>query len=342
MISGVNHITLAVSDLRRSIEFYVGVLGFRMATQWARGAYLTSGDVWLVLSLDTRREPQDRQDETHVAFSVSHSGFRRLEQALRDASVPEWRENHSEGPSIYFLDPDGYKFEIHVGTLASRLSSLGVIEHPNAPVLAGQQRFVVRPLNRGDLMPDPLKQFQAWLEDAVERGVSDPFAMTLSTVDSDGFPDARTVLLKAIDQRGFIFTSRHDGPKASHLLGTPFAAATFYWPDVGRQVRARGSVERLPDAESDAMYQARPRLTQLALSVLNQSTPVPDRDAIDREAATIDRTHAQQPLPRPEWGGYVVRPTEIEFWQGRSNRLHDRFRYARSNDSAWRIERLAP
>jgi pyridoxamine 5'-phosphate oxidase len=342
MISGVNHITLAVSDLRRSIEFYVGVLGFRMAAQWARGAYLTSGDAWLALSLDTRRKPQHRQDETHVAFSVSHSGFRRIEQALRDARVTEWRDNRSEGQSIYFLDPDGHKFEIHVGTLASRLSLLGVTDHADAPALPGQQRFVVRPLNRGDLLPDPIKQFQAWLEDAVDRGVSDPFAMTLSTVDSGDLPDARTVLLKAIDQRGFIFTSRHDSPKASHLLGTPFAAVTFYWPDVGRQVRARGSVERLADAESDAMYQARPRPTQLALSVLNQSTPVPDRDAIDREAATIDQMHSDEPLPRPEWGGYAMSPNEIEFWQGRSNRLHDRFRYARSNDSAWRIERLAP
>ena len=167
-------------------------------------------------------------------------------------------------------------------------------------------------------------------------------AMTLATVGRDGKPSARTVLLKSVDERGFVFFTNYDSRKGRELAGNPDAALTFYWSDLERQVCVAGSVSKLPTAESEAYFRSRPRGSQLAAWASDQSTPVPDRAALDATWRAMDaKFPADIPLP-PNWGGFILQPERIEFWQGRPSRLHDRFSYTRQPDGTWKIERLAP
>lgn len=351
MITGINHLTLAVKDLDASLRFYTDVLDFQPVVRWSKGAYLTAGTCWLALALDPSTRPGPLPEETHVAFGVSDRDFPELVRRLRAADVGIWRENRSEGASLYFLDPDGHKLEIHVGSLQSRMVALDASPPADLTVYRSDlaespdprhQGFPERPLRRKDLAADPLVQFAAWLEEA-ERGADrDPYAMTLATIGGEGVPAARTVRLKTVDERGFVFTSRRDGPKARELRTNPQAALVFYWPAQGRQVRVTGEVERLPEEESARYFRARPRARQLALWVLSQSEPVSDRSALEKRFEMLAQEHAGHEIPIPAWGGYVVRPRAVEFWQGRSNRLHDRFQYCCSDAGAWTLQRLAP
>jgi pyridoxamine 5'-phosphate oxidase len=194
-------------------------------------------------------------------------------------------------------------------------------------------------LRRSDLDPDPIVQFERWSEQASEAAPL-PEAITLATVDAQGAPDARMVLLKGVGADGFRFFTNYESAKGGQLDGSGTAAIVAYWRELDRSVRARGDVERLGEADSDAYFATRPRASQLGAWASPQSRPVADREELDEALAAAEQRFAGSDVPRPEhWGGYLLRPRTIEFWQGRVGRLHDRFRYTREGDG-WLIERL--
>jgi len=200
------------------------------------------------------------------------------------------------------------------------------------------------PLTSGDFTAaeEPFALFAEWFAEAVKAEPNDPNAMSLATVDADGSPDARMVLLKGVDAAGFRFHTNYSSAKGEQLAADARAALVVYWRELDRQVRVRGSVERLPAAESDAYFATRPRESQVAAWASPQSRPLRDRAELDGLLAEAARRFEGAPVPRSEgWGGYLLRPEAIEFWQGQVGRLHDRFRYARAA-SGWRVERLAP
>jgi pyridoxamine 5'-phosphate oxidase len=197
------------------------------------------------------------------------------------------------------------------------------------------------PLRRSDLDPDPIAQFGEWFAIAA-REAPLPEAIALATVDEAGSPDARMVLLKGVDEAGFRFFTNYESAKAAQLAAVPAAALIAYWRELDRQVRARGPVERLPEAESDAYFATRPRSSQLGAWASPQSLQIGSRSELDGRVDELERRFAGVEVPRPpSWGGYVLRARAIEFWQGQVGRLHDRFRYT-PEDGGWRIERLAP
>ena len=221
-------------------------------------------------------------------------------------------------------------------------------------------------LRRADLEADPIAQFKKWFDQAagtrasgrvrkfciklyktvLMAGGAEPMdltAMTLATADKEGRPSARIVLLKGVDQRGFVFYTNYDSRKGQELAENAQAALVFYWSDQEREVCVAGEASKLPPAESDAYFKARPRGSQLGAWASQQSAVVRDRAALEEKWNQMEAQYAGQPIPRPpHWGGYVLSPARIEFWQGRPNRLHDRFRYTRQPDKTWRIERLSP
>ena len=197
------------------------------------------------------------------------------------------------------------------------------------------------PLHRSALAADPLEQFREWFERA-EREVALAQAMTLATVAVDGAPDARMVLLKGFGPQGFRFFTNLRSAKARQLEGTPRAALVLYWRELDRQVRIRGPVAPLPEADSDEYFATRPRDARVGAWASPQSEPLPDRAALDARIEDVEAAFPDGEIPRPRyWGGYALRPEEIEFSQGQAGRLHDRFLYTREGDG-WRIERLAP
>lgn len=199
-------------------------------------------------------------------------------------------------------------------------------------------------LDRADLDDDPVAQWQRWYAIAERAGIPEANAMTLATLGLDDIPDARVVLARGFDHLGLTFFTNYEGAKSRQLVEHPYAAAVFHWQGLHRQARVRGPVVRLDDAASDEYFAARPRPSQIGAWSSPQSEPVPSRDALDAlVAATEERFHGQQ-VPRPPfWGGWRLVPVSFEFWQGRPDRLHDRFRYSRTDDGvAWTIERLAP
>ncbi len=166
--------------------------------------------------------------------------------------------------------------------------------------------------------------------------------MTLATVDAGGAPDARMVLLKGVDERGFRLFTNRDSNKAMQIAASPRAALVVYWRELDRQVRVRGPISELDDEESDAYFASRPRDSQLGAWASPQSRPIASRTELDQHLDEVEARFADREVPRPpHWGGYLIEPEEVEFWQGRIGRLHDRFRYTRER-SEWRIERLAP
>ncbi|MBM3846625.1 MAG: pyridoxamine 5'-phosphate oxidase [Verrucomicrobia bacterium] len=196
-------------------------------------------------------------------------------------------------------------------------------------------------LRRSELHDDPMEQFQIWMKAAVDQKIHEPNAMTLATVDSHGMPNARIVLLKGADARGFSFYTNQQSTKGLELANHPFAALVFLWKEMERQVRIRGSVSKLPRSDVQAYFSTRPRGSRLGAWVSRQSSVIADRTTMETRLAELEREYpADVPVPE-EWGGYSLAPTELEFWQGRPNRLHDRFRY-RLASNAWVIERLSP
>lgn len=199
-------------------------------------------------------------------------------------------------------------------------------------------------LRRADLDPDPLRQFIKWLEEAIAASLPEPNAMTIATADQKGRPSARTVLLKGIDQRGFVFYTNYQSRKACEISDNPAVALVFYWDGLERQVCVAGEAARLSDEESEAYFQERPRASRLAAWASTQSETLANREALEEKMnQLIERYPEGQPVPKPpSWGGYLVRPERVEFWQGRPNRLHDRFSYTRQGGNAWTIVRLSP
>jgi pyridoxamine 5'-phosphate oxidase len=205
-----------------------------------------------------------------------------------------------------------------------------------------REQYSDRGLLEGDLDPDPIVQFRAWFEEWAATGPYDPSTMVLSTVDGDGWPTARAVLLKGLDERGFVFYTNRRSAKGRDLRGSARAALTFVWHPIERQVRILGDVELLPADESDAYFASRPRDSQIGAWASHQSEVIGGRDELEAAVAETETTFPDE-VPRPDhWGGYLVRPLSIEFWQGRRNRLHDRLRYRRAPDGAWSVERLSP
>jgi pyridoxamine 5'-phosphate oxidase len=198
-------------------------------------------------------------------------------------------------------------------------------------------------MDASDLLPDPLAQFARWLEDAREGGVELPEAMTLATADAAGLPSARTVLLKSVGADGFRFFTNTESRKARELAENRDAALVFHWPlDPRRQVTVSGTVEPLPRDESEAYFRTRPLGSRLGAWASRQSEVVPDRRALERAFAEAEAAYGDDPPLPPWWGGYLLRPRRLEFWQNRPNRLHDRFRYTLGSGGSWALERLAP
>jgi pyridoxamine 5'-phosphate oxidase len=199
-------------------------------------------------------------------------------------------------------------------------------------------------LDVGDLDADPIVQWQCWHDAALDAGVVEPNAMTLSTIGTDGIPDSRIVLVRGLDARGLVFYTNYDGAKSQQLNANPVASATFGWLDLHRQVRVRGPVERVSAEESDNYFASRPRASQLGAWSSPQSDEIADRSVLDDLVAATDKRFANaEVIPRPaNWGGWRLMPTEWEYWQGRPSRLHDRLRYRPDSDGTWNITRLAP
>lgn len=188
---------------------------------------------------------------------------------------------------------------------------------------------------------DPLAQFRVWLTDAVAAGMREPNAMALATVDADGTPSVRMVLLKGLEAGAFLFYTNFESRKGRALASEPRCALTFWWDALERQVRIEGRAARVDDAVADAYYASRPRGSRVAAWASPQSRSLPDRATLAQAVATFDASLGEDPARPPHWGGFAVTPEAMEFWQGRASRLHDRFRYERSG-SGWVRSRLAP
>ena len=196
-------------------------------------------------------------------------------------------------------------------------------------------------LSRRQCDSDPIKQFEKWLGDAIEAKVHEPTAMNLATLNAQGKPSSRVVLLKEVNSQGFVFFTNYQSQKGQALAINPFAALNFFWPELERQVRVEGAVEKLPDAQSDDYFAGRPYTSRIGAWASEQSAVLKSKNTLLAKAALIaDKYPFNVPRP-PHWGGYLVIPEMIEFWQGRPSRLHDRIRY-RLENNLWIIERLSP
>lgn len=205
-----------------------------------------------------------------------------------------------------------------------------------------REEYGTHGLRRSDLSPDPFQQFGIWFTAALEAGIRDVNAMTLATTSPDGHPTARVVLLKGYSHEGFLLFTNFQSEKARHLAANPSAALLFLWKELERQIRIEGVAERVEREESVRYFHSRPRGSQLGAWVSHQSEVIDARRILEARLAEMEERFAGREIPLPAyWGGYRIKPSRFEFWQGRPNRLHDRFRYVRENGS-WRIERLAP
>ncbi len=198
-------------------------------------------------------------------------------------------------------------------------------------------------LEREDLDDDPIEQFEEWFSYACETVPMDPNAFSIATVDQEGRPSSRTVLLKYFDENGFVFFSNYGSEKAKHIESNPHVAMLFFWSEAARQVKIRGTAEKVPTSETLKYFATRPRGSQIGAWVSAQSSVISSRALLETEFRRLKDKFRDKEVPLPSfWGGYRVVPQEIEFWQGRRNRLHDRFRYTLEDDGRWSIARLAP
>ena len=206
-----------------------------------------------------------------------------------------------------------------------------------------RREYVFGSLEEQDLNPDPFMQFDTWFGNAVDAGIELADVMTVATASQAGVPSARIVVLRGVDERGFVFYTDYRSAKSRDLDENPRAALVFYWRELGRQVRIAGAVQRVAEEESACYFRSRPLESRLAALASSQSEVIADRKVLEDRYEALKAAHPSGDVPCPDnWGGYRVSPDEFEFWQGRELRLHDRIRYRRGADGHWKIERLSP
>ena len=207
-----------------------------------------------------------------------------------------------------------------------------------------RENYDLDKLERNDLADNPFDQFEKWFNFALSKNVTEPNAMTLATATPDGKPSARIVLLKGFDENGFVFYTNYDSHKGQQIQANPYAALVFCWLDLHKQIRIEGSIKKLTPEQSTAYFQSRPKDSQIGAWASPQSQVIPTRDILETNTKNLENQYADsEELPRPpHWGGFLLQPTLIEFWQGRPSRLHDRFQYSLTPDKTWQIQRLAP
>jgi pyridoxamine 5'-phosphate oxidase len=203
--------------------------------------------------------------------------------------------------------------------------------------------YTLKELSENHVLKNPFEQFQLWMDEAMKSEVLEPTAMHLSTVSKNGRPSGRIVLLKGIENQGFVFFTNYESHKGNELAQNPFACLTFFWAELERQVRIEGKVQKVSSENSDAYFQVRPRGSRIGAWASPQSRVISDRKILEDNVLNLENQFKEQEIiPRPQhWGGYVLIPDLLEFWQGRPSRLHDRIQYTLENN-IWKIERLAP
>jgi len=207
-----------------------------------------------------------------------------------------------------------------------------------------REDYSKKELDIADVLKNPLKQFENWIKEALQSEVPEPNAMTLSTVSSDGIPSARIVLLKKLNEKGFTFFTNYKSHKGKEMAKNKNVALTFVWLELERQVRIEGVVKKISRKSSEKYFQSRPKKSQMGAWVSSQSKVIKDRSVLEKSMKDLEERYKDEkvlPCP-PNWGGYIVQPVKIEFWQGRSSRLHDRIGYKLSKKGKWKMERLAP
>ncbi len=198
-------------------------------------------------------------------------------------------------------------------------------------------------LSETDVKSNPIEQFDHWFDEALKSGIYEPNAMTLATASTDGKPAARIVLLKGFNQDGFVFYTNYLSRKGKELAKNPVVALVFFWPELERQVRIEGTIEKVSKETSEKYFQSRPKESQIGALASPQSQVIEDRNLLEKNWKELEKKYADQEIPKPSfWGGYLVKPQVIEFWQGRSSRLHDRIVYRKADKNNWKIVRLAP
>jgi pyridoxamine 5'-phosphate oxidase len=207
-----------------------------------------------------------------------------------------------------------------------------------------RKEYTLRGLHRSDLLSDPFEQFGRWFAESIQfAGDREPNAMTLATATADGHPSARVVLLKGFDHEGFVFFTNYESRKGEQLAQNPRAALNFHWPWLERQIQIEGSVKKVSREESQTYFDKRPLLSRLSAIISAQSKVTASRRELEGRLKEVEKEFAGRNPPVPDfWGGYRVWPERMEFWQGRENRLHDRFLYVRQSDNSWRVDRLSP
>jgi pyridoxamine 5'-phosphate oxidase len=206
-----------------------------------------------------------------------------------------------------------------------------------------RKEYKLQSLSEKDVLKDPFAQFNKWWQEIINSNIDEPNAMTLATASSDGMPDARIVLLKGFDEKGFAFYTNYNSTKGQQLLENPRATLVFFWKELERQVRISGLVSLAPGNMSDDYFNSRPLGSRIGAWASPQSETIESREWLEENEQRITTVWAGKTIPRPgHWGGYVVKPVKMEFWQGRPSRLHDRILYTLQNTGVWKIERLAP
>jgi pyridoxamine 5'-phosphate oxidase len=206
-----------------------------------------------------------------------------------------------------------------------------------------RKEYSYQGLSESEAHPNPFHQFKTWFDQARNAQLPEPNAMTIATATLDGKPSARMVLLKDYDERGFVFYTNYASYKGQQLLQNPWGAIAFWWAELERQVRITGRVEKVSEAEADQYFNSRPKGSQLGAWASNQSQVIESREVLEQRLQQLKDEYENKAVMRPpHWGGFRVIPDEIEFWQGRPSRLHDRLLYQRSEDGSWQIQRLSP
>jgi pyridoxamine 5'-phosphate oxidase len=206
-----------------------------------------------------------------------------------------------------------------------------------------RKEYKLQVLSEEDILKDPYAQFSKWWHEVINAGIDEPNAMTLATASADGMPDGRIVLLKGFDEKGFAFYTNYNSTKGQQLLENPRATLVFFWKELERQVRISGLVSLAPANMSDDYFNSRPEGSRVGAWASPQSEVIENREWLEANERRIGEVWAGKSIPRPgHWGGYVVKPVKMEFWQGRPSRMHDRILYSLQNSGSWKIERLAP